>query len=94
MFDLDHVDYVNGLAHEAIQIATAMREVDPVRIANHVTAICKRNPERAAHLLMTLATWVDVEGPISALTDRAAAVAEGRIQAQARRGVVTGSAVA
>ncbi|NEW49379.1 hypothetical protein GV792_04885 [Nocardia cyriacigeorgica] len=94
MPDLNHQDYVDSIAGEAIQIAAAMRDDDPKRTADHLTAVCTRNPQRAAHLIMALATWVDIEGPMSALTGRAAAIAESRIQAQARRGVITGSAVA
>lgn len=90
---LDHQDYVNGLANEAVEIAIALREVDPKRTADHLTAICARHPQRAAHLLMTLAAWVDVEGPTSVLSERAAGIAESHIQATARRSVL-GTAVA
>lgn len=89
----DHEAYVQSLASEATEIAIALREVDPKRTADHLTAICTRHPQRAAHLLMTLAAWVDVEGPTSALSERAAAIAEGHIQTAARRSVL-GTAVA
>lgn len=85
MTEITHDEYVDGLASEALQVCAWMREVHPDRTQTHLTAIAARNPRRAAQLLMVLATWVDYEGPTSALTRRAAAVAEGRAQAEARR---------
>ncbi|MGW6698812.1 hypothetical protein [Nocardia sp. NPDC055049] len=93
MPELDHEAYCQSLASEAVEIAIALREVDPNRTAAHLTAICARHPQRAAHLLMTLAAWVDVEGSTSVLSERAAGIAEGHIQATARRSVL-GTAVA
>lgn len=85
MTELTHEDYVAGLATEALQVCEWMRDVHPDRTQTHLTAVAARNPRRAAQLMMVLATWVDYEGPTSALTRRAAAVAEGRAQADARR---------
>lgn len=72
-------DYLGATADEALVICMAMREDDPHRTLSHLSYLCGRHPDHAARIMMILATWVDVDGPLSALTDRAAAVAAGNL---------------
>lgn len=75
--------YVNPdeVAAYALQVCSDVREVDPGRVYAGLVARCSREPERMAQVLVALAAWVDYDGPISALADRAEAITQSRTEA-------------
>ncbi|WP_433660766.1 hypothetical protein ACQPW1_00305 [Nocardia sp. CA-128927] len=75
-----HTDH-DELAAEALSICAAVRELGPAETYRTLTLACQRDPERMAQVAMTLATWVDYDGPTSALIKRAEAIVESRIDA-------------
>lgn len=80
-----HTDH-DKLAAEALSLAADIREEYPQEVYNRLALRCARDPERMAQVLMTLAAWVDFDGPTSALGDRAAQISDNRIRAASRPG--------
>ncbi|WP_159840164.1 hypothetical protein [Nocardia sp. CY41] len=77
-----YVDY-DKLADGAIALCEQVRDVEPAVTFAELADRCVRDPQRMAQLLMCLAVWVDIDGPASALTARAEAVARGRVRRSA-----------
>lgn len=77
-----YVDY-DKLAGAAIALCEQVRDLEPEATFVELTKRCAKDPQRMAQVLMCLAIWVDIEGPASALTDRAEAVARGHVRRSA-----------
>ncbi|MFC9892138.1 hypothetical protein ACFVMC_00450 [Nocardia sp. NPDC127579] len=73
------------LGAAALELCEAVREIGPLELYRRLAAHCVRDPERMAQILMCLAAWVDYDGPAGALTDRAAAIVECRVQSAGAR---------
>jgi hypothetical protein len=67
------------LAADVLQLVEDIQEKDPSRSFAHLTVRCQRDPAQMAQVLMCLAIWMDPETPVSVLTQRAEAIAVGRL---------------
>ncbi|MEU2106439.1 hypothetical protein [Nocardia sp. NPDC019255] len=75
------------IAEEALGLADRML-TDPRAVHEHLVAWCRREPEKAAQVLMCFAAWTDPDSP-DALGDRAEAVAAATAVADERSAVPT-----
>lgn len=69
------VDYapdpdLDNVASIAIGITEKIREHDPRRLFDELTALCRRHPAKAAQLIMTFAAWFDPLVPTHTLWAR------------------------
>ncbi len=71
-------------AADALDLCECVRERGPLETYRHLAALCARDPERMAQILMTLAAFVDFESPLSVLRARVDAIVEGRVRAAGR----------
>lgn len=68
-----------GLA--ALAVCEQVRHEDPDEVFANLVRRCAAEPEQVTQIAMCLAIWVDYDGPIAALIERAEAIATGRPQA-------------
>lgn len=80
-----HTDH-DKLAAEALSVCADVREESPQEVYTRLALRCAHDPERMAQVLMTLAAWVDFDGPTSALGDRVASIVDSRVRAAPRPG--------
>lgn len=67
------------LAADVLQLVEDIQSQDPDRFFAHLILRCQRDPAQMAQMLMCLAIWMDPETPVSVLTQRAEAIAVGRL---------------
>lgn len=70
----EEIDQV--VAH-ALQVCADVRECGSRDVYSRLAVACMRQPDRMAQVLMCLAIFVDYEGPVRVLMDRAEAIAMG-----------------
>lgn len=78
--DLTPEPNVHVVANYASELGERIREEDPRQMFDHLVALCRWHPAKAAQLLMTLAAWFDPDTPTSVLTSRAEAITASRVR--------------
>lgn len=68
---------IDEVAAHALQVCEDVRERGSRDVYSRLAVACMRQPDRMAQVLMCLAIWVDYDGPVGALMDRAEAIATG-----------------
>lgn len=72
------------IATAALRLCDDVRTTAPAVMYERVAKWCRREPEKAAQLLMCLAVWTDPDASMEELGDRAESVARANAEADAR----------
>lgn len=74
---------LNNVADIAVGIAEKIRDHDPRRLFDELTALCRWHPAKAAQLIMTFAAWFDPDVPVQTLWQRVDAITADRTRGAA-----------
>ncbi|GGG04436.1 hypothetical protein GCM10007304_18180 [Rhodococcoides trifolii] len=67
------------IADDALALAVAIRDEDPVKLYNSLILKCRNQPEKAAQIMMALAAFTPVDEPVLSTIHRVEAIVDARV---------------